>query len=200
MFVSTGWFEQVVSYFDAGGCVIVLLMGLSIWMWTLIIVKLKEIYTYRRTEIPLNECFVRLKQGRDIPGWQGQLIKNFVSRRSFEPEIDQKLLHTLACKYYLAIERHIKTILVLAGTAPLLGLMGTVTGMIASFEVISLFGTGNAKALSSGISEALITTQIGLIVAIPGLFMGNFLLRRAEQLKARIKRFCNSLMVEMMSS
>jgi len=200
MFVSSGWFEQVVSYFDAGGCVIVLLLGLSIWMWTLIIVKLKQIYTYRRTEIPLNECFVRLKQGRDIPGWQGQLIKNFLGKRSFDPEIDQKLLHTLACRYYLTIERHIKTILVLAGTAPLLGLMGTVTGMIASFEVISLFGTGNAKALSSGISEALITTQIGLIVAIPGLFMGNFLLRRAEQLKARIKRFCNSLMVEMMTS
>ncbi|WP_457572221.1 MotA/TolQ/ExbB proton channel family protein [Desulfovulcanus sp.] len=193
MFILSDWFEQVVSYLNAGGCVIILLLGVSTWMWTLIVVKLKEIYAYIRTEIPLNECLVYLKQKKDIPGWQGQLIKNFVSKRSFDPEIDRKLLDVLAGRYYLTIDRHIKTILILAGTAPLLGLMGTVTGMIACFNVISLFGTGNAKALSLGISEALITTQIGLIVAIPGLLAGNFLRRRAEQAKARVKHFCNGL-------
>jgi biopolymer transport protein ExbB len=188
------WFEQVVSYLNAGGCVIIILLGVSTWMWTLIVVKLKEIYAFMRMEISLNECLACLKQKKDIPGWQGQLIKNFVSKRNSDPEIDRKLLDVLAGRYYLTIDRHIKTILILAGTAPLLGLMGTVTGMIACFNVISLFGTGNARALSLGISEALITTQIGLIVAIPGLLAGNFLRRRAEQAKARIKHFCSSLL------
>jgi biopolymer transport protein ExbB len=70
--------------------------------------------------------------------------------------------------------------------APLLGLLGTVTGMIATFDIMSVFGTGNAKAMAGGISEALITTQTGLLVAIPGLYMKGFLDRRARNLQQRI--------------
>jgi biopolymer transport protein ExbB len=74
--------------------------------------------------------------------------------------------------------------------APLLGLLGTVSGMVKTFVVIAEFGTGNARALASGISEALITTQTGLVVAVPGLFMASFLLRRSNGLLERIDRFC----------
>ena len=65
--------------------------------------------------------------------------------------------------------------------------------MITTFEVISRFGTGNAKALAGGISEALITTQLGLMVALPGLFLGNLIRRRVEKIKARIRGYCLSL-------
>jgi biopolymer transport protein ExbB len=58
--------------------------------------------------------------------------------------------------------------------------------MIATFDVLAVFGTGNAKAMAGGISEALITTQTGLLVAIPGLYMKGFLDRRARNLKQRI--------------
>ena len=85
-----------------------------------------------------------------------------------------------------SLNRHLWLIAVLAALAPLMGLLGTVTGMIATFDVISIFGTGNAKAMAGGISEALITTQTGLLVAIPGLYMSGFLSRRAESLKQRI--------------
>jgi len=64
---------------------------------------------------------------------------------------------------------------VIAAVAPLLGLLGTVTGMISTFEIITEHGTGDPRMLSSGISEALITTQLGLIVAIPMLLFGNML-------------------------
>ena len=64
---------------------------------------------------------------------------------------------------------------VIAAVAPLLGLLGTVTGMISTFEIITEHGTGDPRMLSSGISEALITTQLGLIVAIPMLLLGNIL-------------------------
>jgi len=66
--------------------------------------------------------------------------------------------------------------------------------MISTFAVISQFGTGNAKALASGISEALITTQTGLIVAVPGLFLANYLSRKSEKKKERMKRFCLGLL------
>lgn len=64
--------------------------------------------------------------------------------------------------------------------------MGTVIGMIDTFDIISTFGTGNARAMTAGISEALITTQTGLLVAIPGLYAHHFWSRRAENLKRRV--------------
>lgn len=73
------------------------------------------------------------------------------------------------------IERFGTAITVIAAVAPLLGLLGTVTGMIATFDIITEFGTGDPRMLSGGISEALITTQLGLIVAIPALLLGNLL-------------------------
>ena len=70
---------------------------------------------------------------------------------------------------------------VTAAAAPLMGLLGTVTGMINTFSLITIFGTGDAKSLSSGISEALVTTELGLIVAIPSLIFHALLLRMAKE-------------------
>ena len=58
-----------------------------------------------------------------------------------------------------------------AATAPLLGLLGTVTGMIQTFQMITLFGAGDPKMMASGISEALVTTMLGLLTAIPLVLM-----------------------------
>ncbi len=74
-------------------------------------------------------------------------------------------------------------VMVLAAVAPLLGLLGTVTGMIATFDMITEYGTGDPKMLSGGISEALITTMFGLIVAIPLLLLGNLLSGWAQRIK-----------------
>ena len=73
-------------------------------------------------------------------------------------------------------------LLVLAGVAPLLGLLGTVTGMIETFGMITTYGTGDPKILSGGIKAALVTTQMGLIVAIPCLLVGNFLNSKAQSI------------------
>lgn len=69
------------------------------------------------------------------------------------------------------LERSLSLLAALAGVAPLLGLLGTVSGMVSTFNVISRTGTGNPKLLSGGISEALITTELGLIVAVPLLLV-----------------------------
>ncbi|MEL7399415.1 MAG: MotA/TolQ/ExbB proton channel family protein, partial [Pseudomonadota bacterium] len=69
-----------------------------------------------------------------------------------------------------ALERGHNFIKLLAAISPLLGLLGTVTGMILTFQAISLFGSGDPKLMASGISQALVTTVLGLVVAIPLLF------------------------------
>ncbi len=76
------------------------------------------------------------------------------------------------------------TLTVFAAVAPLLGLLGTVTGMIETFQSISLFGTGDPKLMSGGISQALITTQLGLVVSIPLLLAHSFLHGKANGMVA----------------
>ncbi|MCA9513850.1 MAG: MotA/TolQ/ExbB proton channel family protein [Myxococcales bacterium] len=85
-------------------------------------------------------------------------------------------------------ERFGTAITVIAAVAPLLGLLGTVTGMIGTFDVITEHGTGDPKLLSGGISEALITTELGLLVAIPALLIGTMLAGRARALSLAMER------------
>nr|WP_320114098.1 MotA/TolQ/ExbB proton channel family protein [uncultured Desulfuromonas sp.] len=93
------------------------------------------------------------------------------------------------------LERFLSTLAVLASIAPLLGLLGTVTGMINTFQVITFHGTGDPRLMSSGISEALVTTMLGLAVAIPIMLCHSLLSRRVEmvigELEERAIRFVN---------
>ncbi|TXI18696.1 MAG: MotA/TolQ/ExbB proton channel family protein [Nitrosomonas sp.] len=81
------------------------------------------------------------------------------------------------------LDRFGPAILVIATVAPLLGLLGTVTGMIETFDMITQFGTGDPKLLSEGIAIALVTTELGLIVAIPALLLGSLLSAWARNIK-----------------
>ncbi len=81
---------------------------------------------------------------------------------TLEARLDEAILNQIP-----RLERGLSTISILAAVAPLLGLLGTVVGMIDTFQAITLFGTGDPRTMSSGISQALVTTQLGLTVAIP---------------------------------
>ena len=81
-----------------------------------------------------------------------------------------------------SLERYLGALGTIAAVAPLLGLLGTVLGMIKVFVAIELEGTGNAGALAGGISEALITTAAGLVVAIPAMIAHRFFVRRVDSL------------------
>jgi len=85
------------------------------------------------------------------------------------------------------LERFLSTLGMLAAIAPLLGLLGTVTGMINTFDMITHYGTGNPRMMSGGISEALITTMLGLSVAIPILLCHTLLTRRTESIIAQME-------------
>lgn len=99
-------------------------------------------------------------------------------REHLEDIVSEAILHESG-----ALNRFGTLILVIAAVSPLLGLLGTVTGMISTFDVITEFGTGDPKLLSGGIAIALITTELGLIVAIPTLLFGNVLNSWAERIK-----------------
>lgn len=80
------------------------------------------------------------------------------------------------------LERFLPTLNVLAAVAPLLGLLGTVTGMINTFQIITIYGTGDPRMMSGGISEALVTTQLGLTVAVPIMLLHHLLDRRVDKI------------------
>jgi biopolymer transport protein ExbB len=100
----------------------------------------------------------------------------------------------------LVLERWLPSLRVIAAAAPLLGLLGTVTGMIRTFTLITVFGTGNAARLSSGISEALVTTVEGLIVAIPTLVIYGYLSQQSQQALSQLDGFAVEISASMEES
>jgi biopolymer transport protein ExbB len=99
-------------------------------------------------------------------------------REHLEDIIAESILHES-----VHLNRFGAFIMVIAAVAPLLGLLGTVTGMIQTFDIITEFGTSDPKLLSGGIATALVTTELGLIVAIPMLLLGNLMGGWAERIK-----------------
>ena len=88
-----------------------------------------------------------------------------------------------------SMERALVILETIAGIAPLMGLLGTVLGMIKVFQVISVEGLGQTQHLAGGISEALITTVVGLFIAIPSLVAYNFFTHRVEDLVLDIEKY-----------
>lgn len=126
-----------------------------------------------------------------------ELIGEALTHRHAAKEHLEEILHERLLSMTPAWESHLGTLAVFGGVAPLLGLLGTVTGMIHTFELVTLFGTGDARLLSGGISEALITTKFGLGIAIPVLVAHAFLVRRLRvitgTLEGKVARFANLL-------
>jgi len=105
-------------------------------------------------------------------------IENYGKKR----ELIKERMEEVGKREVANLERYINVIGTIAGVAPLLGLLGTVSGMIKSFNVISLQGVADPGSLAGGISEALITTAAGLVVAIPAFVMYHYLRNKVDSL------------------
>lgn len=106
----------------------------------------------------------------------------FENKHLNDLDVLSKKLEEVIFKDLAELRRGLSVIKVLAAIAPLMGLLGTVTGMIGTFQAITLFGTGDPKLMAGGISQALITTVLGLVVAIPLLLSSSLLSSRVQQL------------------
>ncbi len=166
----------VIAYVIVGlgilGALFLLLRSFLLWRsasnTAQLISEVTPLIRKQNTEEALTAC-------RNAGGAASRVLATTVKHLNYDPGqlediIAESILHETP-----KLDRFASIIRVFAAVAPLLGLLGTVTGMISTFDVITIYGTGDPKLLSGGISEALITTQLGLMVAIPLLLLGNLL-------------------------
>lgn len=147
--------KTVADILRQGGLIGAVIVGLGLFAMLLILLR----------------AVLLLRGGRRIARGIATAVRDpALTRKQAEEALEESVLDA-----EVRLKRFATPVQVVAAVAPLLGLLGTVTGMIATFDVITRFGTGDPKMLSGGISEALVTTELGLIVAIPCLLLGNIL-------------------------
>jgi len=112
----------------------------------------------------------------------GQILAAGISNAKRGRDIMKEAMEEAASQVSHDLQRYMTTLGIIASISPLLGLLGTVVGMIQVFTALMLEGAGNANVLAGGISQALITTAAGLSVAIPALMFHRFFLRRVDEL------------------
>jgi len=142
------WLQRISQGKSIGYVIILIgLIGLAFSIW-----KIRELLA-RRNELESDQSIIQEMVDR---------TKNTSSYESKENILDELILN-----YSASVEKGVSWIKFFAAVAPLLGLLGTVIGMIETFQAITLFGTGDPKQMAGGISQALVTTMLGLIVAAP---------------------------------
>jgi biopolymer transport protein ExbB len=112
----------------------------------------------------------------------GQVLSAGVGNAKRGREVMKEAMEEVASQVSHDMERYLTSLGVIASISPLLGLLGTVVGMIKVFTALMLEGAGNANVLAGGISQALITTAAGLSVAIPAIMFHRFFMRRVDEL------------------
>jgi len=105
----------------------------------------------------------------------GRILSVYDDNETIDPESLELKIDEAILREVPQLEKYHSIVKVFAAIAPLLGLLGTVVGMIVTFQALTLFGTGDPKLMAGGISQALVTTMLGLIVAIPLVFLHSIL-------------------------
>lgn len=190
--------ETLVEHIKMGGPVMVPILALALVALIVALIKFVELSVVKVAGASDLSTILEglnagnnddaLKHASSIKGPFGELLTAGVKHSSDSKELIEEVLYERMLHTQPKFERMLPFIALTAGSAPLLGLLGTVTGMINTFKLITVFGTGDAKSLSSGISEALITTEYGLYVAIPALLIHAVLNRKAKGLIGRMEQ------------
>ncbi len=144
----------------------------------------KEVWEWVSTNKLNHEHLKTLQDGSPL----GEVLSVGLSNRHRSREIMKERIEDTGRHVVHDLERYLNTLGTIAAISPLLGLLGTVVGMVNVFEAITSQGVGNPAVLAGGISEALITTAAGLIVAIPALIGYRYLRGRVEALVIRMEK------------
>ena len=123
----------------------------------------------------------------------GQVLAAGIANAKRSRDIIKEAMEEAAGQVGHDLERYLTSLGIIASISPLIGLLGTVVGMIKVFTALMLEGAGNANVLAGGISQALITTAAGLSVAIPALIFHRFFLRRVEELVVTMEQEAGKL-------
>lgn len=128
------------------------------------------------------------REAAAIRGPAGRMLVAGAEHLGEPRELVEEVMYEQVLATRLSLQRLLPFIAITASSAPLLGLLGTVTGIMNTFSLMTVFGTGDVKTLSSGIAEALITTEYGLYVAIPALLLHAFLSRKAKAILDQMEK------------
>jgi len=139
---------------------------------------LTQVWNWIRNNEFDNQKLRALRSGSPL----GQILAAGIANSTLGRDAMKESIEEVASHVVHELERYLNTLGTVAAISPLLGLLGTVIGMIKVFAAIRIEGAGNAAVLAGGISEALITTAAGLTVAIPSLFFYRFFQRKVDEL------------------
>jgi biopolymer transport protein ExbB len=160
---------DLINYIDRGGIIVYILIffniiGFTIMFWKLVVIALGS----NKRELLINEIIKFSKDNNEE--FKKDSIENFINRKIRK------------------LEFGLNTVKIIASIAPLLGLLGTVIGVLESFDSITKSGLGDPSIFSSGISVALITTIAGLIVAIPHYIGYNYIVGILDDIELKIQK------------
>ncbi|MGF1724723.1 MotA/TolQ/ExbB proton channel family protein [Photobacterium nomapromontoriensis] len=179
---SASWLQRL----QLGGVWIYPIIGMGFIAMAIAFVKACQIKRLTKLDPAFASHFVQDHTASLPQGWQGQLAQFSIAKKGIGWDALADLLHQQLLGYKHRLDKGMTFITATAAVAPLMGLLGTVSGMISTFDLMSLFGNQDASLLSGGISEALVTTELGLIVAIPALLSHAWLSRHHQGYLAQL--------------
>ncbi|HSM68511.1 MAG TPA: MotA/TolQ/ExbB proton channel family protein [Xanthomonadales bacterium] len=158
------WFYDAVNsirgFLELGGDVLYGIMATLFLMWTFILERLWYFYKVH-------------------PGEKLKIVDLWEARADTTSWYAKRIREQMISQVSLALKRNISLIKTLIAICPLLGLMGTVTGMITVFDVMTFSGSGNARAMAAGVSMATVPTMAGMVAALSGVYFGTWLEHKA---------------------
>ncbi|HEY9032510.1 MAG TPA: MotA/TolQ/ExbB proton channel family protein [Pseudomonadales bacterium] len=157
------WLADIARLAAQGGEVIWLLFAASLLLWLLIAERYSYVY-------------------RVYPACQRRVLAEWQARADRQSWYAEKIRETLLSQQRAALTARLSSIRMLIAICPLLGLLGTVTGMVSVFDTIAITGTSDARAMASGIYRATLPTMAGLMLALSGLYFSHHLQQKAQRL------------------
>lgn len=153
------------AFLDQGGILMYAIAALTLWMWVLVFERL--VYFKGSLKSDIQQSLAQWESRKERKSWNAHQIRGALISR-----MDDK------------ISSNLDMITALVALCPLMGLLGTVTGMIEVFGVLANTGGGDAKSMAGGVSKATIPTMAGMVAAISGVFASTYLTRIADNEKS----------------
>jgi len=201
--------DTALRLFGAGGIVMIPLLICSIFALAVVIEKLYALRARKVIAPAVVELAGSLRTNEDMTALAGvcrridtpfaRVIRTGLENADLPRAENVELIQSAARHEVGSLERGLTILEIITGISPLLGLLGTVLGMFHVFSVIVESGVGEASALSGGISEALLTTIVGLFIAIPSLVAHSYFSKRVDDLTLEIERHASSLVRKLYS-
>mgnify|MGYP006152956253 CR=1 FL=1 len=186
--------ESPLEHLEKGGLWAIPIILFACFALTIALIKAAQLLRLSKikmhSQMQLQTLF-KSKNSSEFAGMQQQLFNLTLQSEKGQVRDDQLFNQLIHDKHKL--DNFIGAIAVTAAVAPLLGLLGTVSGMIETFKMMTLFGSGDPEVVSGGIAQALITTELGLVVAIPALVLNALLSRKAKAYYSQLESFALQL-------